>query len=427
MEKETVTSTGVRSKHALNYGYFIVALSFVALFASMGIRGSFGTYVTGWEQTFAVNRVWVSAVSFISLFVYGISIIAAGKLTDKIGPRKVLTSGMILMSICLLGSFFAANIWHIMFLYGLLGSIGFGFASNVTVSVAIVKWFKEKKGFMISIVVVGMAAGPMIFGPLNIYLIEQMGWKWTFILYGAVFALLFIPLFALFYRDSPQQSSDIQTKDPAVKSDYPSFSFVKVQKGLAASFSIFRYPVTWMISIAYFICGFTDVGLIYTHLVPLGESRAYSSNTISNTMLFYGMANIVGTIIIGYISDKVSNRKLLSFLYFIRLAALLIIVFIQEPIWLFAFALFYGFTDIATIAPFTMICSKIFGEKNMGSAFGLISFFHQFGAAVGALIPGILFGISSNYQSTLWLSAFLAALNVILILKVAERHKISVQ
>ncbi len=95
-----------------------------------------------------------------------------------------------------------------MFLYGFVGSIGFGFASNVTVSVAIVKRFKEKKGLMISIVVMGMAAGPMIFGPLNIYLIEQMGWKWTFILYGAVFAL--------FYRDSPQQSSDVQTKEAAV-------------------------------------------------------------------------------------------------------------------------------------------------------------------------------------------------------------------
>jgi predicted MFS family arabinose efflux permease len=138
-------------------------------------------------------------------------------------------------------------------------------------------------------------------------------------------------------------------------------------------------------------------------------------------LLLYGISNIVGTVAIGYISDKVSNRKVLSFLYALRMAALLIIVFIHEPIWLLLFALIYGFTDIATIAPFTMICSKIFGEKNMGSAFGMISFFHQFGAAVGSLIPGLLFTISSNYQSSLWLSAFLAALNVILVFNVKEK------
>ena len=416
MEKEAVTF--VRTKRALNYGYFIVALSFIALFVSMGIRGSFGTYVTGWEQTFSVNRVWVSTVSFISLFVYGVSIVIAGKLTDKIGPRKVLTISMILMSICLLGSFFAMNIWHIMLLYGLIGSIGFGFASNVTVSVAIVKWFKEKKGFMISIVVLGMAAGPMILGPLNIYLMEQIGWKLTFILYGAIITLLFIPLFALFYRDSPSESFPVQKKNEFARTEHAQFS------GRAAAFSIFRYPLTWIIITAYLICGFTDVGLIYTHLVPLGENWSLSGGIISSTMLFYGISNVVGTITIGYISDKFSNRKLLAFLYALRLVALLLIIFLHEPIWLLIFALFYGFTDIATIAPFTMICSKVFGEKNMGTAFGMISFFHQFGAALGALIPGLLFNLSSNYQSSLWLSVFLVALNVILMFNIKEQNKI---
>lgn len=217
MEKETVTIA--RPNTAFNYGYIIVALSFIALFASMGIRGSFGTYVTGWEQTFSVNRVWVSTVSFTSLVVYGLSIIVAGKLTDKFGSRHVLTLSMILMGTCLLGSFFATNIWHVILLYGFIGSIGFGFASNVTVSVAIVKWFKEKKGFMISIVVVGMAAGPMIFGPLNIYLMEQMGWKSTFSLYGFIFILLFMPLFALFYRNTPEQDVPMGKHAKAVHKD----------------------------------------------------------------------------------------------------------------------------------------------------------------------------------------------------------------
>ena len=293
MEKETVTI--VRPNTAFNYGYIIIALSFIAMFASMGIRGSFGTYVTGWEQTFSVNRVWVSIVSFTSLVIYGISIIIAGKLTDKIGPRKVLTISMVLISICLLGSFFATNIWHIMLLYGLIGSIGFGFASNVTVSVAIVKWFKEKKGFMISIVVVGMAAGPMIFGPLNMYLMEQMGWKSTFSLYGFIFVLLFIPLFALFYRDSPKQDASIEKKETVVHRNLK-------EKG--STYSILSFPLTWVLIIVYSICGFTDVGLIYTHFVPFGENRAYSSGMISQALLIYGISNIVGTLTVGYFTDK---------------------------------------------------------------------------------------------------------------------------
>lgn len=417
MEKESFTVE--ETKPRFYYGYVIVALSFIAMVAGMGIRGSFGTYVTGWEETFSVNRVWVSVVSFTSLIVYGISIIWAGRLSDKIGPRKVLTYSMILLSICLLGSYFSTNIIHMMVLYGLIGSIGFGFASNVTVSVCIVRWFKEKKGLMISIVVVGMAVGPMVYGPLNLYLIEAIGWKWLFVIYGAVYALLFLPLFFFFYRDFPEGEAEQSNvaKNFKQTSNQPS----------ASIFSIFRYPITWMICSTYIICGFTDVGLINTHLVPLGENRGYSSNILGNSLILYGVANIVGTLLIGYVSDKFSNNKLLSFLFLVRVGACLLLITFDKPVWLLCFALLYGFTDIATIAPFTMICTKIFGEKQMGSAFGLISFFHQFGAALGSLVPGLLFSLSLNYQSTLWLSTGLLMLNAVIIIFVKEHNKISVK
>lgn len=424
MEKEFVTV--VKTKRAFYYGYAIVALSFIAMVASMGIRGSFGTYVTEWEETFSVNRLWVSIVSFTSLITYGISVVAAGRLSDKIGPRKVLTYSMILLSVCLLGSYFSSNIWHMMLLYGLIGSIGFGFASNVTVSVAIVRWFREKKGLMISIVVVGMAVGPMIYGPLNIFLIEEIGWKWLFVFYGAVYALLLLPLFFFFYRDFPDSNFLSQKRLSHEKVGTNSPIKIRPIKLLASVFSIFHYPITWMLCFTYVICGFTDIGLINTHLVPLGENRGYSSAVMGNALIFYGISNIVGTIFIGYITDRFNNQKLLSFLFALRGGALLLLLFVDQSIWLLCFALLYGFTDIATIAPFTMLCSKIFGEKQMGSAFGLISFFHQFGAALGSLIPGLLYSLSLNYQSTLWLCTVLLVINAIVILTLKVQRKLAV-
>lgn len=416
MEKETVTK--VKAKRGFYYGYIIVALSFIAMAAAMGIRGSFGTYVTGWEETFSVNRVGVSIVSFTSSIVYGLSVFLAGRLSDKIGPRKVLTYGMISLTICLFGSYFSTNIIHMIVLYGLIGSIGFGFVSNVTVSVGIVRWFKEKKGLMISIVVVGMAVGPMIYGPLNIYSIEAIGWKWLFVIYGAIYALLFLPLFFFLYRDFPDESHEgVKVGKKSQKQS---------NQESASVFSIFQHPITWVICFTYIICGFTDVGLISTHLVPLGESRGYSSSILGNAMILYGASNIVGTLFIGYVTDRFSNNKLLSFLFILRIGACLLLITVDEPIWLLLFALLYGFTDISTIAPFTMICTKIFGEKQMGSAFGLISSFHQFGAAIGSLVPGLLFSLSLNYQSTLWLSTGLLLLNAVIILYVKEQSKISV-
>ncbi|RFU70481.1 MFS transporter [Peribacillus saganii] len=416
MEKSTVVIP--EPKASFYYGYIIVALSFLALFASMGIRASFGTYTTPWEKTFSVDRLWISTVSFTSLFVYGISMMVAGRLVDRIGPRKVLSYSMVFLSICLIGSYFAEHIWQMMILYGVIGSIGFGFASYITVSVAIVRWFKKKKGLMISIVVVGMAAGPMIYTPLNIFLIDKIGWKLLFVLYGGVYALVFLPLYVLFYRDRPmaKESGPYEQHAPVLK---------KGETSIAPSIlSIFRHPITWLLITANFICGFTDIGLIHSHLVPLGENREYSRTLIANAMILYGVFNILGTIVIGYITDVFSNKILLFILFGIRLVALFLLIFVDQPIGLFVFALLYGLTDIATITPFTMLVSNIFGINRMGSAVGLIGFFHQFGAATGSLIPGYLFSLSSNYGSTLWLCVVLLIVNSFIILMVNEKKEI---
>lgn len=423
MEKETVRVVESKTKRSFYYGYIIVVLSFMAMVAAMGIRGTFGTYVTEWEQTFSVNRFGVSLVSFISLFVYGVSVVWAGRLSDQIGPRKVLTFSMVLLSVCMIGSYYSTNIWHMVFLYGIIGSIGFGFASNITVSVAIVRWFKEKKGLMISIVVVGMAAGPMIYGPMNLFLIKSIGWKTMFVIYGAVYAIILLPLFATFYKDYPKD--DLSVPKISNKESFKRKIKINPLQSLKSIFSIFRYPITWLITFTYIICGFTDVGLIYTHLVPLGENKGFSTSVLGNVMFVYGITNIIGTILIGYISDKFSNQKLISFLFMVRGFALVLLIFVDQPLWMIVFALLYGFTDIATIAPFTVMCSKIFGEKQMGTSFGLISFFHQFGAALGSLVPGLLFSLSGNYQSSLWISTGLLMVSAIILFKLKVQRQVS--
>jgi len=403
------------------YPAVIVGLSFLALLASMGIRGSFGAYVTPWENFFGISRAEVSAVSFVSLFVYGLSMALAGRLTDRFGPRMVLSLSFLILGGCLVLSFFAASFWHILLLYGLIGSVGFGFASNITVSVAIVRWFREKKGLIISIVVLGMAAGPMIFTPLLLILIDRMGWKWTFLLIGLLYVCLLAPMYALFYRDHPEggkMNADSQANGHAGREEAAAPAAGAFRK--ARRTRIFRHPLTWMIVASYFICGFTDIGFIQTHFIPLTEFRDISKLTTANVMFVYGIFNILGTVAVGYLVDRLNPKTLLLYLHGIRVAGLLLLYFLHAPEWLFVFAVMYALTDIATVAPYTMLCSKIYGEKQMGTSFGTISFFHQLGGGAGSLIPGILFVASSSYVPTLWVCLGLVLMNLLLLLKIDE-------
>jgi predicted MFS family arabinose efflux permease len=182
-------------------------------------------------------------------------------------------------------------------------------------------------------------------------------------------------------------------------------------------------PVTWLLVIPYFFCGFTDIGLIQTHLVPLLESREWSNAMIANAVLVFGLFNILGTACIGWLTDTVSVKKIIVFLFALRICGLMVLNFNGTSAGLIIFSVLYGLTDIASIAPFTMLCSKIFGAERMGTSFGLISFFHQFGAAAGSFIPGVLFQFSADYASTLWLSAGMLVVSVLMITAVKEKKQ----
>ena len=407
------------------YPAVIVGLSFLALLASNGMRASFGAYVTPWENFFGISRAEVSTVSFASLFVYGLSTAMAGRLADRFGPRMVLSLSFLILGGCLALTFFAESFWHILLLYGLIGSVGFGFASNITVSVAIVRWFREKKGLIISIVVLGMAAGPMIFTPLLVLLIDRMGWKWTFLLIGLLYVCLLAPMYALFYRDHPaggKMNAESPANGHAGREETAAPAAGDFRK--ARRTRIFRHPLTWMIIVSYFLCGFTDIGFLHTHFIPLMEFRDISKLTTANVMFVYGIFNILGTVGIGYLVDRLNPKTLLLYLHGLRVAALLLLYFFSEPQWHFAFAVMYALTDIATVAPYTMLCSKIYGEKQMGTAFGTISFFHQLGGGLGSLVPGLLFVASSSYAPTLWVCLGMLLFNLLLLSKIDEKRKI---
>lgn len=407
------------------YGWIITALGFLALIASMGVRTSFGAFVAPWEIDFAVSRSNISLVSALGLVVYGICMPVAGNMADKYGARMVFSWSMILMGVSLIFLYFAQNIWMLYFLYGITASIGFAGASNVTASVAVVQWFKEKRGFVLGFMVAGMAAGQMLLVPVSIYLINMYDWRMTVLIYGLVYLILLTPVFFCFFRNRP---ADIGVKPYGyIENNHrnekreDALSLKEVVK------QIFRFPVTWFFIVPYFICGFTDIGLIHTHLIPLAEGRMMPGTLIAVVMSIYALVNLISTLFIGYLADRVNLTKLLATLFIIRGIGLIILLFADDPVTFLIFGFAGGITDFASIAPLTALCSKLYGSERVGTVFGVLSLFHQFGAAVGAFVLGVIFDLTGGYNVALVLCISLLVLSAALIMSIKENNKVELK
>src|SRR6267378_1308787 len=72
---------------------------------------------------------------------------------------------------------------------GVIAGTGSGFGYVVPTSVAS-KWFPDKRGLVIGLMVGGYGAGSGVFGPIAVTLIERAGWRSTF----QILALIFLAM-----------------------------------------------------------------------------------------------------------------------------------------------------------------------------------------------------------------------------------------
>ncbi len=406
------------------YGWIITLLGFLALVSSMGVRTSYGAFVTPWENDFNIMRTDIGLISAVCLVVYGIFISVSGYVADKYGARIVFAVSMALMGGSLVILYYAQDVWVLYLLYGIVASIGFAGASNVTASAAVVQWFNEKRGFVLSLMVAGMAFGQMVMVPLSIYLIHTYDWRMTVMVYGMIFLLL-TPVFIFLFRNRPAEIGakpygELQAAGNKAKGE-DALSFLDIAK------QIFRFPVTWLFIAMQFICGFTDVGLIHTHLVPLAEGRMFSGTLISVVTSVYAFVNIIATLFIGYLADRINLVKMLTVIFLIRAVGIVLLFFAYDPVLFVLFGIIGGITDFASIAPMTTLCSKVYGANRVGTVFGMLSLFHQFGAAAGSFIPGVIFDWTGGYQSALLLCIAMLVVIALAILGIKENQRVELK
>jgi MFS transporter, OFA family, oxalate/formate antiporter len=113
----------------------------------------------GWSNT---TVTWAFALAIFSL---GTGAVVGGRLQDKVGPRKVAMTGVMLWS---LGNFLAGlgtahfgAAW-LYLTYGLIGGFGVGMGYVTPVAV-VTKWFPERRGLAGGIVVMGFGLGAVLY------------------------------------------------------------------------------------------------------------------------------------------------------------------------------------------------------------------------------------------------------------------------
>lgn len=373
------------------YAGIVVAVTFLALLVSAGLRSAPSVMMLPLEQHFGWDRATISAAAAIGLLLYGLVGPFAAALMLSIGIKRTMLGGLVLMASATFASLWMREPWQYVLSWGLVSGVGSGAVASVLGAAVVNRWFATRQGLVMGMLTASTATGALVFLPMLAWLAEGGAWR-PVALVVAIACAAMIPLVLLFVPERPQdvgvrrfgETEESAPPPPLKQAATASLAFT-------ALFRAARTPMFWLLFGTFFVCGLTTNGLVGTHLIAFCGDHGIAPIQAAGLLSLMGLFDLVGTTASGWLTDRYDPRKLLFVYYGIRGLSLLALPFLDfSAPSLFLFALFYGLDWIATVPPTVKLANLHFGERDAPIIFGWVMVGHQIGAATAAFGAGAI-------------------------------------
>jgi MFS family permease len=387
----------------------IAGIGFVALVGAAGFRSTPGALVEPLQREFGWSTGTIGFAMSINLALYGVTAPFAAALMERFGVRKVTAGAMALIALGSGLTVFMTAAWQLVMLWGVLVGLGAGSISLGFVATIGTRWFVKRQGLVTGLLSAGGATGSLIFLPLVAALSESSGGWRSAAIVVCVVAFATVPMVLLFFREHPADlgippyGADEVVPPPPVSGNAARLA-VDTLKNAA------RTKPFWFLAAGFFICGATTNGLVFTHFIPAAHDHGMPRVTAAGLLAAIGIFDLVGTILSGWLTDRVDSRILLAIYYVLRGISLLVLpqVFHESVTgFMIVFVIFYGMDFIATVPPTVALCREHFG-MSAPIVFGWVFAAHQIGAAFSSTAAGITRDSFGDYAPAWYVAGLLS-------------------
>lgn len=403
----------MNQQHA--YGRWTIVVGAIIIQICLGAVYAFSVLVPPLEGEFHWSRIETSPAFTIALLVFALSMIPAGKLQDKRGPRLVAALGGILLGLSMILSSFTNSLTWLYISYGLIGGLGIGFAYGAPIATC-VKWFPDKRGLITGLAVFGFGAGSIIFAPLWTFLIEATDWRITFLITGILFLLLILPS-AQILKNPPQGFRPANWKPTAKAQSIKDFSPSEMLK-----------TITFFLIWASYWFGTTAGLMVIGHAKTASmELAGLDGVQASLVVSLLGLFNASGRILWGFLGDKYGREKILSLIFAVCCGALFIASSIYEAVVFVLGIILVGLSFGGFLAIYPALTSDYYGTKNLGVNYGIIFTAYGAGGILGPIMAGYFRTYANSYVPSFYVAGTLALIGIILacLTSVSRRSKIT--
>ncbi|TAK71248.1 MAG: MFS transporter [Betaproteobacteria bacterium] len=387
--------------------YWTLVISAALILAiTMGIRNALGLFVSPLNTSTGLGIVTVSFALAVGQFVWGAAQPIFGALADRAGSVRIIVLGAMLLALGLaLTPFMHTGLGLILFL-GVVTAAGAGGGSfSILLGAAAQRLPAERRAVASGFINAGGSFGQFVFAPLAQALISAFGWI-TALLGLAASALLTIPL-ALPLRDKHSGSPTVH------------IGGISLSEQTLIAFKDRSYLC---LHAGFFTCGF-HIAFLVTHLPGEVALCGLPASVSAASLAIIGLANIAGSLGVGWLAQTYRMKFLLFWVYGIRAVAIAFYLMApRTPLTFYVFAAVLGLSWLATVPPTAGLVGKLFGTRYLATLFGLTLLSHQIGGFFGAWLGGLAVDLSGNYDWMWYADIALATAAALVNLPIREKQ-----
>lgn len=369
----------------------------IIIMMCLGTVYSWSIFRLSVEETYNVGSFQSGLPYMFSLAFYALFMLLTGKYIDKYKPKLFIIIGGLIIACGWILSAYAPNIYILTITYGVIIGTGVGIAYGAPMTV-VAKWFPEKKGLTVGLVLIGFGLSPLITAPLARNLIDLHGITKSFLIIGIAYGVI-IPILALPFK-YPNVITNITNREEPNQISTKNMIKSKNFKGLYLSFFIGTMIGLMIIGIS------SNTGVELIKLKP---------KTVALFMSVFAIFNGIGRPTFGLITDKLLTKKAMLISYSLIVIAAILMIFAKEGsviLYIIAFSIFwFNLGGWLAIAPASTI--NMYGTKHYSQNYGVVFTAYGLGAISGVIVSGLLLDLLDSYHSIFYLIILLCLLGLI--------------
>jgi MFS family permease len=398
----------VQSLSRLYYGWVIVAGLMAVGAVSTGMGGvNLGLFIKPMRDELDIGTSVFGFAQTARLFGFALSGWVIGRLIDRNGARVPLAVAGLMAGGAMIALSQVVAGWQILLIFFVVGLTGLqGGGGSLFMSVPLASWFIRKRGKAMSVAFIGMPVGIFVFSPVSQFLIDEIGWRDTWLVLGGGGAVVVVLVALFIVRRRPQDmglrpDGDVVsgaatgpfagspvhvaeevswTREEAIKTRFPRLStfwrltMIDGLRMLAmSSVGIFRVP--------YFI-----------------DDKGFDASIVAWALSAEALFAVFVSMPTGWAVDRFQPRYVATVSTLLMIAGFILTMTASSIVMVFVATSVFGLGVASFIICQNSVWPAYFGHAHLGAIRGFSTPIMLIFSAVGAPLTGIVRDTTGSYQ-----------------------------